>query len=108
MRLKLVLIASAIAAIAGSGASIAIIMFASVRPLSSPGLFVAVTYLLPTATILLASIFVYRHTARRRRLQAVLTATLAILLSLAAFFLASLLTNAPLPRQRPTKPSNVG
>ena len=39
MRLKLVIIASLLAAVVGAGASIAIILgvFASLRPLSSPG-----------------------------------------------------------------------
>jgi hypothetical protein len=41
--------------------------------LSSPGLLVFSTLLLPVAAIVVASIFVYRHTARRRKLQAFLT-----------------------------------
>lgn len=109
MRLKLVLIASSLAAILGAGAAIAIIltMFASLRPIFSPGLLVLATLLLPLTTCLLASIFVYRHTARRRKLQAVLTALLSIVLSLAAFIVAAIVTNrleptpAPPIEQRP-------
>ena len=110
MRLKLVIIASLLAAVVGAGASIAIILgvFASLRPLSSPGFLVLSTYTLPVAAIILASIFVYRHTARRRKLQALLTAMLAILLSLVLIFLASLLTRAPLNPQPLTKPRNAG
>ena|SRR2546422_11333385 len=108
MRLKLVLIASLLAAVIGSGASIAIILgaFASLKPLSAPGLLVIATFVLPTAAVLYASIFVYRHTARRRKLQAALTAILAVLLCLSAFIAASLVTSklnhvppvAPAPR----------
>ncbi len=51
----------------------------AVKSLSSPGLLAISTLLLPIATIVFASIFVYRHTARRRKLQAFLTALLATL-----------------------------
>jgi uncharacterized membrane-anchored protein len=103
MRLKLVLIAALLAALAGAGSCIAIILtvFSSLKPISSPGLLVASTLLLPPASILLASIFVYRHTARRRKLQAFLTAVLATLLSLCLFVIASIITS----RRLPTEPS---
>lgn len=95
MRLKLVLIASLLAAITGSGASIAIILGAlgSLKPLTSPGVLVPATFVLPAGAIVLATRFVYRHTARRRKLQAVLTATLGLLLTLGAFTSAALLTS---------------
>ena len=67
MRLKLVIAASLLAAIVGAGSCIALVLGVfSVKALSSPGLLVASTLLLPIATIIFASIFVYRHTARRR------------------------------------------
>ena len=102
MRLKLVFIASLLAAIAGAGTSIAIILalFSNLQRLRSPTLLVWATLALPLITCLLASIFVYRHTARRRRLQAVLTAILSILLSLAAFAVASIVT----ARVKPLEP----
>jgi uncharacterized membrane protein YfcA len=95
MRLKLVIIASLLAAIIGAGATIAVVLalFSSLRPISSPDLVVAATFLLPAATCLMASIFVYRHTARRRKLQALLTAILSIVLSLATFIIASIITS---------------
>lgn len=94
MRLRLVIAASLLAAIAGAGSCIALVLGVfSVKALSSPGLLVASTLLLPTAAIIFASIFVYRHTARRRRLQAFLTAILAILLTLALFVSASILNS---------------
>ncbi len=77
MRLKLVLISSLIAAVVGAGSTIAIILlvFSSLKPINAPGWLVLLTYLLPLLATLLASIFVYRHTARRRKLQAALTCT---------------------------------
>ena len=71
MRLKLVFAASLLAAVVGAGSCIALVLGVfSRQALSSPGLLVSSTLLLPMATIIFASIFVYRHTARRRRLQA--------------------------------------
>ena len=101
MRLKLVIIASLLAAIAGAGSCIALVLGVfSVKALSSPGLLVSSTLLLPAAAIVFASIFVYRHTARRRRLQAFLTAILATLLTLAFFITASIVSS----RRNPTEP----
>jgi purine-cytosine permease-like protein len=111
MRLKLVLIASLLSAIVGSGASIAIILgkFSSLKGLTAPDLLVALTFLLPVAAVVLASIFVYRHTARRRKTQALLTGVLAAFLSLAIFIFASLLSSRAIPPQPPPKaPTNVG
>ena len=94
MRLKLVIIASVLAAVVGAGASIALVLgVLSVKSLSSPGLLALLTLLLPIAAIVFASIFVYRHTARRRKLQAFLTALLATLLTLSIFMLTSVLTS---------------
>jgi hypothetical protein len=94
MRLKLVIIASVLAAVVGAGASIALVLGVfAVKSLSSPGLLAASTFLLPIAAIVFASIFVYRHTARRRKLQAFLTALLATLLTLSIFMLTAVLTS---------------
>lgn len=93
MRLKLVFAAAALAAFVGAGSCIALVLGVfSVKALSSPGLLVASTLLLPVATTVFAAIFVYRHTARRRKLQALLTAIIAALLTLTLFILASILT----------------
>jgi hypothetical protein len=111
MRLKLVLIASIISSILGSGASIAIIIwkFSSLKGLSAPDLLVASTFILPIAAAVLAAIFVYRHTARRRKTQALLTGILAAFMSLAIFILASVLTSRATPAQPPPPvPRNVG
>ncbi|PWT91965.1 MAG: hypothetical protein C5B55_07205 [Blastocatellia bacterium] len=105
MRLKLVVGASLLAAIAGAGSCIAIVqfVFASLKPISSPGLLVSATFLIPTAAITFASIFTYRHTARRRKVQAVLTALLAIILTL-LLFIGAYILNA---RRMPTVPTET-
>jgi len=93
MRLKLVAITSLLAAVVGAGSCIALVLGVfSRQALSSPGLLVVSTFLLPLATIIIASIFVYRHTARRRRLQAFLTVVLATLLTISLLIVASILT----------------
>ena len=93
MRLKLVVAASLLAAIVGAGSCIALVLGVfSEKALSNPGLLVTSTLLLPILTITFASIFVYRHTARRRRLQAIMTALLSILLTLGFFITASILS----------------
>jgi uncharacterized membrane-anchored protein len=102
MRLKLVVVASLLAAIVGAGSCVALVLGVfSVQALSSPGLLVTSTLLLPIAAIIFASIFVYRHTARRRRLQAFLTVVLATLLTLALFILTSILS----ARRNPSEPA---
>lgn len=103
MRLKLVFISSLVAAIIGAGSAIAIILsvFSSLRPIASPGLLVLATYLLPTLMIVLATMFVYRHTARRRKLQAILTGVIALLLTIAFFVIAAIVTSRTEPIQPP-------
>jgi hypothetical protein len=104
MRLRLVIAASLLAAIVGAGSCIALVLGVfSVKALSSPGLLVASTLLLPVLAIIFASIFVYRHTARRRRLQAFPTALLATVLTL-AFFVCATILSARWNRVEPPQP----
>jgi len=110
MRLKLVLTSSLLAAVVGTGSAIAIILsvFSSLKPITTPGLLVVSIYLLPMLATLLASIFVYRHTARRRKLQAILTAIIALLLTILFFVVASIVTARREPAQpQPGSPVNV-
>lgn len=105
MRLKLVIAASVLAAVVGAGSCIALVLGVfSAKALSSPGLLTASALLLPILAIVFASIFVYRHTARRRKLQAFLTALIAIILTLSIFVLASVLTS----RNKPADPTEPG
>ena len=104
MRLKLVLLASLLAAVAGTGSCIALVLGVfSRQALTSPGLLVVSTLLLPLAAIIFASIFVYRHTARRRRTQAFLTFVLASLLTIALLIATSIIT-ARRDRMEPVRP----
>jgi integral membrane sensor domain MASE1 len=104
MRLKLVLLASLLAAVAGTGSCIALVLFLfSRQALTSPTLLVVSTLLLPLAAIIFASIFVYRHTARRRRTQAFLTFVLATLLTIALLIVTSIIT-ARRDRMEPVRP----
>lgn len=102
MRLKLVFAASALAAIVGAGSCIALVLGVfSTATWSRPGLLAASTLLLPIASIIFAAVFVYRHTARRRKLQAFLTTLIATLLTLALIIVASIWS----ARRVPTEPA---
>ena len=93
MRLKLVFAAAALAALVGAGSCIALVLGVfSAKALTSAGLLVASTLLLPIATITFSAIFVYRHTARRRKLQAFLTTLIATLLTLCLLVVASIVS----------------
>ena len=104
MRLKLVFLASFLAAVVGAGSCIALVLGVfSRQALTNPGLLVLSTFLLPLATIIFATIFVYRHTARRRRTQAFLTLVLATLLTIALFIVTSIITTRR-DRMEPVRP----
>ena len=91
MRWKLLVIASLLAAIAGAGsaAGLAYLLTGSTARLRSPDALLASAFVLPLAAVTYASIFVYRHTARRRKLQATLTVLFSLALSAAALFAAT-------------------
>lgn len=110
MRLKLILLVSLIASVVGAGSSTLIILSrsASLHVFSSPDLVVISTFVLPVACIILAGFFVYRHTSRRRKTQALLTGLLAAFLSLGVFIAVSILTSRTTPIQpQPVTPRNV-
>lgn len=85
MRWKLLLIASIIASLIGSGATLGIILVlaGSSRPFASQDIVALSTLIIPIAMVIAASTFVYRHTSRRRKTQAMATALLTSLLTLA-------------------------
>ena len=107
MRWKLLIAASLLAAAAGSGAFYAAWRFllapwgAGRAPLWAT----ALSLLAPLGAITFAAVFVYRHTPRRRQLQAAATALLASLLTLAALTLVPILTGRPAPELLPTPPT---
>src|SRR5215467_2060269 len=112
MRPKLVVGVSILAALLGAGSCIAIVLgvFSSLNPIAKPGWLLLAILLLPIASIVFASLFVYRHTARRRRLQAFITAILATLLTLGFFVLATILSSRRNAIEPPkvTQPHSAG
>ena len=114
MRWKLLVIASLAAVVAGAGGSAALLYLLRGWPAPTvrDDMAILIALLLPLAAITYASIFVYRHTARRRRLQAVATALVSLALSLAVYFALAVFTTCCEPPVEPTPPaptpSNVG
>jgi hypothetical protein len=95
VRLKLIIAVSLLAAVLGAGSCVALLLafFSQFQLVSSPTLLVLATFLLPTATTVFASIFVYRHTSRRRKLQAFMTLVLSTILTITFFVAASIITS---------------
>lgn len=85
MRWKLLIITSLVAALINAGGCLALAYWTDglMNPLSTPRFSAVAAYLFPLALITLAGIFVYRHTARRRKLQATATVCLSLVLTLA-------------------------
>ncbi|HEY0005770.1 MAG TPA: hypothetical protein VGB17_13255 [Pyrinomonadaceae bacterium] len=111
MRWKLILIVSLLAAVVGAGATLIIIttLFGSEQSLRTSDLYVMGTLIFPVAAITFAGFFVYRHTARRRPLQALLTALLSTFLTLTALLASSIFLSRPV--LAPTPPPvqrNIG
>jgi len=106
MRWKLLLIASLVAAIISAGALLVISfgLLGSAKEILTPSPLVAGMLLIPVLTIALTSIFVYRHTSRRRGLQAIAAAVLALLLALAISAAGSILLAK---RRPPLKSSSI-
>jgi hypothetical protein len=96
VRWKLLIAASVVAALVGAGACLLTVrLLGGATPgAAAPGVAWAVL-LLPLGAAAAASVFVYRHTARRRALQASATALLALLLTLTALVAGSLFLGRP-------------
>ncbi|HEX8098273.1 MAG TPA: hypothetical protein VF507_09565 [Pyrinomonadaceae bacterium] len=98
MRWKLLLIVSLLATLLGAGATLLLLFFLLPdRNLGAPDAFVLGTLIAPLAAVAFASVFVYRHTARRRPLQAVLTAVFSLLLTLTALLACSMFLQVGAP-----------
>lgn len=110
MRWKLLLIASLAATIIGAGLPLGIVLgfSGSTDHLIEPNVFILSTLLIPVAAITSATLFVYRHTARRRRLQATLTVLLSTALTLAILVSGSVLLSKPTPATDPPPRRNIG
>ena len=111
MRLKLVVIVSLIASILGAGGTLAIAFGLlggdAARRFASPDIFILPALLLPILTTVFAAIFVYRHTARRRKLQALATVLLTIILTLTILLVSPMFFSRTDP-EPPVAPPNIG
>jgi hypothetical protein len=85
VRWKLVVITSLVAVVTGLGVGLALTLLA-LRLSGRLNFFqplVIIASLMPLTAAIVAGVFVYRHTARRRKLQALLTIALVMLIQLA-------------------------
>ena len=107
MRWKLLIAASLLAAAAGAGVFYAAWYFllAPWGGREAPLWASALSLIAPLGAITFAAVFVYRHTPRRRPLQAAATALLASLITLAALALVPILTGRPAPELLPSPPA---
>ena len=105
MRWKLVVITSLVATVTGLCLSLGLTLVA-VRAgvqVSFYRPFFIVASLLPVLAAVAAGVFVYRHTARRRKLQAFLTVALSMLLQLAVLLGVPFLFNRDISPLRLTR-----
>jgi tryptophan-rich sensory protein len=103
MRWKVLILASLATAIVGVGLAllITLVFYNSLSALVAHGPAAMGTLTILFLAIGFAGFFVYRHTARRRKLQTILAVLLTLLLTVAAFVLGSVLTpKLHLPRVR--------
>jgi len=93
MRWKLLVIASLAAALIGYGlwAALAIGVFGNARTLARNDWLLLTTAIIPLAMDAYSGVFVYRHTARRRKTQAILTAIMALFFTVGIYEVASTL-----------------
>ncbi len=89
MRWKFLIITSLVAALISAGGmhALAFWMKAYLMPLSEQPYLLTGLIIIPLVVTTLAGFFVYRHTARRRKLQATLTATLSIILTVSSLII---------------------
>jgi len=91
MRWKLLIIASLAAAFIGCGlwSALVIGIFGNARTLARSDWLLLASAVIPLGIATYAAVFVYRHTARRRKTQATITAILALILTLGSYLVAS-------------------
>ena len=89
MRWKLLLLASLVAAILGFGlwCALTVLLFGTAAELARHGWIFLASSLLPLALAVFSSVFVYRHTARRRKTHAILSALLTLALASLGYFI---------------------
>ena len=97
MRLKLLIVVSLLATVAGAGFCLAVVFFLldMAQGHAANGWLALASFIAPLVAIIYATVFVYRHTARRRALQAVSAALLTMILTLATLLLGSTFARRP-------------
>jgi Ca2+/Na+ antiporter len=96
VRWKLLIITSLVAALVNTGGMHALAYWTTgivIAPGAPRPAVLARVAVIPLVLITLACIFVYRHTARRRKLQATLTALFSLVLTCAALFVSWMFLN---------------
>jgi hypothetical protein len=91
MRWKLLVLVSFAAAILALGlwSAIAIAVFGSARVMAQNDWLLLASLVIPLGVAAYAGVFVYRHTSRRRKTQALITALLALLVTAGIYLVAS-------------------
>ena len=91
MRWKLLFLLSIIAALLAVAlwSVFAIAIFGSARVMAQDALSLAGSFLIPVAVAAYSAVFAYRHTARRRKTQAILTFALVWIFSASFYLIAS-------------------
>jgi uncharacterized membrane protein len=91
MRWKLLLSVSVVAGVVGFGlwAAVALVVFGSGKGLAQHDWLLLASAFIPIGLAIYAAMFVYRHTARRRKTQAVLAAIFSLLLGSVTYLLTA-------------------
>jgi hypothetical protein len=100
MRFKLILIVSMVVSIVGSAgtAFLLYVSFGSIEFTRPRGFWLISSCVMPAILVLTGGFFVYRHTARRRALQAMLTIVISVFIILSLFLASVLILRRPSPR----------
>lgn len=95
MRWKLLGLVSVIGALFGFAlwSAVTIAAFGSARVMARNDWILLASFVIPLAVSVFAALFVYRHTAHRRKTQALIGILLTLLLTAACYLLASSLTS---------------
>jgi len=109
MRWRLLVLTSFAAAVVACGlwSAFAIALFGSAGQLARHDWFLLASAAVPLVFIVYAGIFAYRHTARRRKTQAMITAILALFLTIGFHLAASQLfpNRLVIPRSYQARPA---
>ena len=91
MRWKLLVLVSFVAALLALGlwSAFTIAVFGSARALARSDWLLLCSLLIPLGVTAYAGVFIYRHTAKRRKLQALIATVLVLLLTAALYLIAS-------------------